>query len=629
MNEVTTLDVPSMDIPSMEMPSMPVPSVNVPSVDVPNFDSPSMNVVSPDVQDTNRDPFAQHVPLGEQLIRSGLATAAEVGAALEEQRRTGKRLGETLIAHGVLHESDLAGELAAMFGIPYRDLALQPPEPAALEYIPRAFCLSRRVLPVGIDDGAVVVAVLDPRDMQTNDDLRMLSPLPVRLVVVAPDQLRRAIERSFDDFGLVAPDLEVPKAPADVPVSIDADAAAAATGDVAPGAGRFENDGPVINFVNQLLRRAVDERASDVHFEPTEGDLRVRFRVDGILHDATTAPASLAPDILSRVKIMAGMDIANRRRPQDGRISVIAHGQRVDVRAASLPTIDGEALVLRLLQKDQSLLDISTLGFEANALARYRTSFEKAWGMVLVTGPTGSGKTTTLYATVNALNESSRNIITVEDPIEYRIAGIKQSQVNTKAGYTFANGLRAALRIDPDVILIGEIRDLETAKISAESALTGHLVLSTVHANNAALSTTRLVDMGIEPYMVTSALECVVAQRLLRRLCQHCAVAEEASAEELLELSKMSLISSTDETLVVRRASGCARCGQRGYVGRFAVQEVLVMDDELKTLVLERAPATAISAAARAGGMRTLLQDAFTKVREGETTLEECRRVLL
>jgi type IV pilus assembly protein PilB len=623
VNEVMTMDIPSMDVPSMDVPSMDVPSIDVPSMDVPSIDVPSI-----DVPEDNRDLFAQHVPLGEQLIRSGLATAAEVGAALEEQRRTGKRLGETLIAQGVLHESDLASELASMFGIPYRDLVLAPPEAAALDNIPRAFCLARRVLPVGIEDGAVVVALVDPRDMQTIDDLKMLSPLPVRLVVVAPDQLRRAIERSFDDFELVA-EVEAPRTAADVPLSVDSNATPTSVSDIASGADRLDTEGPVINFVNQLLRRAVDERASDIHFEPTEGDLRVRFRVDGILHDATIAPASLAPDILSRVKIMAGMDIANRRRPQDGRISIIAHGLRVDVRAASLPTIDGEALVLRLLQKDQSLLDIATLGFQPNALSRYRASFEKAWGMVLVTGPTGSGKTTTLYATVNALNESSRNIITVEDPIEYRIAGIKQSQVNTKAGYTFATGLRAALRIDPDVILIGEIRDLETAKISAESALTGHLVLSTVHANNASASTTRLLDMGLEPYMVTSVLECVVAQRLLRRLCQHCAVAEPASPEELLELSTMSLIEETDETLIVRRAKGCARCSQRGYVGRFAVQEVLVMDDALKTLVLERAPANAIAAAAKSGGMRTLLQDAFAKVREGETTLEECRRVLL
>jgi type IV pilus assembly protein PilB len=347
-------------------------------------------------------------------------------------------------------------------------------------------------------------------------------------------------------------------------------------------------------------------------------------------------PASLAPDVLNRVKIMAGMDIADRRHPQDGRISIVAHGQPVDVRAASLPTIDGEALVLRLLHKDQRLLDITAIGFPPDALGRYRSSFEKAWGMVLVTGPTGSGKTTTLYATVNALNDPSRNIITVEDPIEYRIAGIKQSQVSAKAKYTFSSGLRAALRVDPDIILIGEIRDLETARIAAESALTGHLVLSTLHANDAAASTTRLIEMGLEPYLVTSALECVVAQRLLRRLCTHCAITQPASPNELSELSLLGLVDdphgdSVDESvdgLVLHRSVGCARCGQRGYRGRLAVQEVLVMDDALKSLVLDRAPAHAIAAAAVAGGMRTLLQDAFAKVVTGATTLEECRRVL-
>jgi type IV pilus assembly protein PilB len=572
--------------------------------------------------------LALRAPLGEHLIRSGLATAAQVDAALEEQHRTGLRLGETLIAQGVLDEIELARALATMFDLPYRDLTLAPPDPAALTYFPKAFCQSHGVLPVEVENGVVVVALVDPRDMQTIDDLRMLSSAPMRLEVVAPEQLRQAIERSFDDFELVASDTDAASAAAEAPMSIDIRPVSSSSSDATPSEGRHDGDSPVITFVNQLLRRAVDERASDIHFEPTEGNLRVRFRVDGILHDVTDAPASLAPDILSRVKIMAGMDIAVRRRPQDGRMSIVAHGLPVDVRAASLPTIDGEALVLRLLHKDMSLLDIENLGFQADALVRYRAAFDKAWGMVLVTGPTGSGKTTTLYATVNALNDPVRNIITVEDPIEYRIAGIKQSQINAKAGYTFATGLRAALRVDPDVILIGEVRDLETARISTEAALTGHLVLSTLHANDAASSTTRLMDMGLESYLVTSALECVVAQRLLRRLCDACAISESATQKELLELTAMSLIDTPDHELVVRRAVGCARCGHRGYLGRFAVQEVLVMDDALKTLVLERASARQIASAAVSGGMKTLLQDAFDKVRLGETTLEECRRVL-
>ena len=568
-------------------------------------------------------PGGQHAPLGAHLIATGLAASVQVERALEEQRQTGKRLGEILVAHGVLYEADLAGALATMFDLPYRDLGLDPPDPAALNQIPEAFCWSRGVLPVGFENNAVVVALADPRDIQTLDDLKMMASLPVRLVVVAPNQLRQAIEKSYQKMDLLVESDGLSGVKADVPRSSDI-----SNIDVSPDVDLSQAAGPVITFVNQLLRRAVDERASDLHLEPTKEGLRVRFRVDGILHDVTNAPSSLRAGIISRVKIMTGMDIADHRRPQDGRVSMVAHGLSVDIRAASLPTIYGEALVLRLLQKDQGLLDIARLGFMPDAFSRYEKSFRRAWGMVLVTGPTGSGKTTTLYATVNELNVPSRNTITVEDPIEYRVAGIKQTQVNAKVGYTFASGLRAALRSDPDIILIGEIRDLETARIAAESSLTGHLVLSTLHANDAASSTTRLIDMRLEPYLVTSSLECVVAQRLLRRLCDRCKTAEPASPEELLELTTMSLIDDPSSDVSLYRANGCAQCGRSGYQGRLAVHEVLVMNDELKTLVLGRAPAHVIALAATAGGMQTLLQDAFAKVRLGETSLDECKRVL-
>ncbi len=543
--------------------------------------------------------------------------------ALEEQRRTGKRLGEILVADGVLYEADLAAALATMFDLEYRDLSLVPPDPVALVQIPEAFCWSRNVLPIGVDDQAVVIALSDPRDIQTIDDLSMLASLPIHLVVVARDQLRRATESAFqkmDDIGDV-----------DEPADGEADSAPSSDTqniDVAPDVHLAEAGGPVITFVNQLLRRGVDEHASDVHLEPTKTGLRVRFRVDGLLHDVLEAPSSQQAGIISRVKIMTGMDIADHRHPQDGRVSMVAHGISVDIRAASLPTVYGESLVLRLLRKDQGLLDVDKLGFSKAAFDRYKRSYERTWGMVLVSGPTGSGKTTTLYATVNALNIPSRNTITVEDPIEYRVAGIKQTQVNTKVGYTFASGLRASLRSDPDIILIGEIRDSETARIAAESALTGHLVLSTLHANDAATSTTRLIEMGLEPYLVTSSLECVVAQRLLRRLCDRCKIVEAAHAEEVLELSSMGLVDDPTAEVSLYRAQGCAHCGQRGYVGRLAVHEVLVMDDPLKALVLERAPAQLIAREAIAGGMRTLLQDAFAKAQLGETTVAECKRVL-
>ena len=574
-------------------------------------------------QEAESQALGRHTPLGVHLVASGLVTAAQVDAALEEQRRTGKRLGEILVSDGILYEADLAGTLAEMFDLPYRDLSLDPPDPAAVGEIPEAFCLSRGVLPVGYEDGAVVVAVSDPRDMQTLDDLMMMTASPVHLVVASSDQLRRAIETGFQGLDLVMEDEDQP---AD---GVGDDSSTRVSNiDASPDVDISESEGPVMGFVNQLLRRAVIERASDLHFEPTDAGLRVRFRVDGLLHDVAKAPASMRAGIISRVKIMTGMDIADHRRPQDGRVSMVSQGRPVDIRAASLPTIYGEALVLRLLQRDQGLLEIDKVGFAPDALSRYKHSYQRAWGMVLVTGPTGSGKTTTLYASVNELNVPSRNTITVEDPIEYRVAGIKQTQVNTKVGYSFASGLRAALRSDPDIILIGEIRDIETARISAESALTGHLVLSTLHANDAASSTTRLIEMGLEPYLVTSALECVVAQRLLRQLCDRCKTVSPATPEELLELTSMSLIDGSASEVLLYRANGCAHCGHRGYLGRMAVHEVLVMDDALKTLVLERAPAHEIAKAAAAGGMQTLLQDAFAKVLKGQTSFEECKRVL-
>ncbi len=565
----------------------------------------------------------QRAPLGVQLVASGLATEGQVDRALDEQRRTGKRIGEILVAQGVLYEADLASALATMFDLEYRDLSLIPPDITALGQIPEAFCWSRNVLPIELENGTLVVAISDPHDIQTIDDLSMMTSMPVRLVVVAPDQLRRATETAFQTMDLIV-DVDDVAAPNSGPTQ----AGDTHNIDAAPDVDLSQSEGPVITFVNQLLRRGVDERASDLHLEPTETGLRVRFRVDGILHDVMEAPSSQRAGIISRVKIMTGMDIADHRRPQDGRVSMVAHGLQVDIRAASLPTIYGESLVLRVLQKDQGLLELGKLDFAKDALDRYEKSYQKAWGMVLVSGPTGSGKTTTLYATVNVLNVPSRNTITVEDPIEYRVAGIKQTQVNAKVGYTFASGLRASLRSDPDIILIGEIRDSETARIASESALTGHLVLSTLHANDAASSTTRLVEMGLEPYLVTSSLECVVGQRLLRRLCNRCKIVGLATAEEVLELVSMGLIDDTTEPVSLYRAVGCARCGQRGYVGRLAVHEVLVMDDALKALTLERAPAQAMADAAIAGGMRTLLQDAFAKAQVGDTTFDECKRVL-
>jgi type IV pilus assembly protein PilB len=560
--------------------------------------------------------------LGAQLIAAGLVTGEQVDLALVEQRRSGQRLGEILVAQDVLYEEDLARTLAEISGMPYQDLNLEPPDPTVFDYIPEAFCRRRGVLPVRQAGGSLVVAITDPSDIQTLDDLRTLVTGPVRPVVTAPGQLRHAIESGYDGRLINEEEIAVDRAFEVAP--------AATPGDGLSVTARIgQDEEPVVAFVNQLLRRAVDERASDVHVEPTEGGLRIRFRIDGMLQDTMSAPPNFRLGVVSRIKIMMDMDISEHRRPQDGRMSMTMRGLAVDVRAATLPTSNGEALVLRLLRRDHDLLEINALGFLSEPLRRFKKSFQKPWGMVLVTGPTGSGKTTSLYATINELNVPSRNTITVEDPIEYRIAGIKQTQVSPKAGYTFASGLRAALRADPDIILIGEIRDLETARTATEAALTGHLVLSTLHANDAASSITRLLDMGLGPYLVTSALECVVAQRLVRRLCHRCKAVGVASPEELLELEEMALIEGHSTPIALYRARGCEQCARGGYLGRLAVHEVMVMNDELRMLVLERAPSEAIARAATDGGMQNLRHDAFIKVQSGETSLDELKRVLV
>ena len=567
-------------------------------------------------------PVDGHRTLGVQLVEGGLATSEQIESALDVQRRTGDRLGEILVEQGVLSDSQLARVLAELMAVPYRDLRLDPPDPDVAGRLPEAFCRRRGVLPVDFTGGFLVVAVSDPRDLQTSDDLRTLATLPVVLVMASKEALRRAIDSAYPR-DRSADDAWTPSSGSDGgathgPVG----------GQRSDAVGVASMPDPTIDFVNQVLTKAVSERASDVHIEPANDALRIRFRIDGMLHDAMRAPASLRLTVVSRIKIMADMDIAEHRRPQDGRMTMMVRGHPVDIRAASIPTINGEALVLRILVRDTGLLEMDALGFLPGSLDLYRRSLRKSWGMVLVTGPTGSGKSTTLYAAITELNVPTRNTVTVEDPIEYRVAGIKQTQVNARAGYTFASGLRAALRADPDTILVGEIRDLETARIATEAALTGHLVLSTLHANDAASSTTRLIDMGLGPYLVTSALECVVAQRLVRRLCTACSTAHAATPEEILEMRSMALIDDDVVELSLHRANGCPECGMTGYAGRIAVHEVMVMDDDLRSHVLQRSPAEVVARTAVAGGMQTLKSDAFIKVRAGGTTFDELKRVV-
>jgi len=384
-------------------------------------------------------------------------------------------------------------------------------------------------------------------------------------------------------------------------------------------------EAPIVKLVNTLVSRAVTERASDIHIEPAERDLRVRFRIDGVLHEIMTTPKSVTGAVVSRLKIMADLDIAERRVPQDGRVALKVGGRQIDLRVATLPTIYGEKVVMRLLDKDDAILPLKDLGFLPQSLRRFEESYTKPYGAILVTGPTGSGKTTTLYSTLNIINSADRNIITVEDPVEYRLPGIIQVQVNRKAGLVFGTALKAILRSDPDVVLIGEVRDTETARIAIEAALTGHLVLTTLHTNDASSSIGRLVDMGVEAYLVSSALDSIVAQRLARRICSRCRQPREATAKMVEQMG----FTEDDGPITVYDAVGCKVCSETGYRGRVCINEILLVSEEIQRMAVERRPSDEIKRVAVEQGMLTLRQDGMEKVRLGMTTLEEVLRVVV
>ncbi|HTZ08247.1 MAG TPA: ATPase, T2SS/T4P/T4SS family, partial [Acidimicrobiales bacterium] len=466
----------------------------------------------------------RRVRLGDWLLARGLLSEADVASALSEQRRTGDPLGQLLVARGLIDEEELYRALAGIFELPFRDLIQAPPTPSAAARLPESFCRRRGVLPVGFDGSRLTVAVTDPADVLTLDDAQVVAGAPVDAVIVTPSALRLTLDRAFTPGAARRADVE--------------------GGPAGPQSEEAQADARVAGFVEHLLERAVAKRASDVHLEPSGTRMRVRIRVDGVLHDAVDLVPAVPAGTVNRLKILAGLDIAEHRRPQDGRMTFSARGRTVDARVATLPTVHGEALTLRILDRDQGLLDIGKLGFDPEALERLRSSYTLPWGLILAVGPTGCGKSTTIYSILSEINEPSRNVITVEDPVEYDIAGIKQTQVHERIGYTFAAGLRSILRSDPDVIVIGEIRDTVTAKTAAEAALTGHLVLSTLHANDAATATARLLEMDLEPYLVASALSCVVAQRLVRRLCQHCRVPYEPTEDERLALDAMAAVAS-------------------------------------------------------------------------------------
>jgi type IV pilus assembly protein PilB len=563
-------------------------------------------------------------PIGEALVEAGFTTAEAVEQALATQKIEGGRLGDLLVRQGAVTESQLVRVLAEQFGIRFVDLEDQVADPDAGRRIREAFARRLRAVGIGWDGEALIVAMANPSDVFALDDIRTLVGCRVVPVMAVGAHIDRLLDRLFHDGA----GTETALAAATDEAQREQLREATAAIEVRGNDGRDETDeAPVVRFVNELLARAVHEGASDLHIEPTRSELRIRFRVDGVLRDLMAVPRPLQSRVVSRLKILCDMDIADRRAPQDGRAGIVVRGRRVDIRAVSFPTTNGEAVVLRLLDKSGSVIDIHELGFQPAALDRYRACYEQSSGAILVTGPTGSGKSTTLYATLQEVNRADRNIITVEDPVEYELEGIKQVQVEPKAGVTFASALRSLLRADPDILLVGEVRDQDTARLAVDAALTGHLVLSSLHTRSAAATPARLVKMGIEPFLVTSALQCILAQRLARKLCERCRVPAHPKDDVLARMGWTEADRARPEGATFFAAGGCETCGGSGYVGRFAIHEVMPITDKVADAITEWAPPAEIEAIAVRQGMITLQRDGLLKAAAGLTTLEELHRV--
>jgi type IV pilus assembly protein PilB len=569
------------------------------------------------VQPTRTVTTTERRRLGDILVEEGLLAPDQLARALEIQQERGGRIGQVLLEAGMVTPVTLLRAVAAQVGVTFVDLDSFPVDWAVTSSISVAVARRHSALPVALDGDRLVVAMANPSDVFALDDIRSLSGRQVVAVLAEPEQLRRAIERIGADDQVVA---------AAIKLAAEENAEDESPSDAARDA--VAEDGPIVRFVELMIGKAVTDRASDIHVEPTADGLRIRFRIDGVLHDTMHAPRTLQAGVVSRLKIMADINIAERRLPQDGRAAVRVAGRAIDLRVATIPTINGEAAVLRILDKGSVAVNLANLGFLPDTLARFETAWRRPWGSVLVTGPTGSGKTSTLYATLQELNESHRNIITVEDPVEYRLEGVKQVQVNTKAGLSFATALRSFLRADPDVMLVGEVRDAETAMMVAEASLTGHLVLATLHTNDAASTPLRLLEIGLEPFIVTSSLNCVLGQRLARRLCERCCEPFQPTGEALAAAGWRADLVEPDVDPSFHVAVGCHACAGTGYSGRFAIHEVLLASEELNRLIIGGARTEEVAALARAEGMRTMREDGLIKAAHGMTTLEELSRVV-
>jgi len=554
--------------------------------------------------------------IGQILVKKGWVSPAQLEEGLKTQAELGGRIGDLLVRAKVLKEEKLLEALCAQWQIPYQtELDIDQVDPALPEKIPLSFAKQHQFLPIKRNGTRILCATSRPLNLAPLDDLRLLLRAPIDLVAVPPSELMRTLHQVYE----LATD-----SPEEAISDFSGESLSALAEEMAEPEDLLDTDdeAPMILFVNSIFFQAVQQRASDIHFEPFEREVKIRFRVDGVLYNILSPPKRLQSALTSRIKVMAGMNIAEKRLPQDGRIGLRIGGREIDIRVSDIPTAHGERLVLRLLEKSSQLLSLDDIGFSKRDLISMNKLVKMAHGIILVTGPTGSGKTTTLYSALSKINSPDKNIITIEDPIEYQLNGIGQIQVNPKIDLTFAAGLRSILRQDPDVIMIGEIRDGETASIAIQSSLTGHLVLSTLHTNDSAGAITRLLDMGIEPFLVSSSVVAIIAQRLVRKICQECrAVYHPTEAE----CQKLGLRHTPQITFY--KGAGCAQCLKTGFRGRSGIYEVLLLDDELRGMILEKVDSAQIKAKAIAKGMVSLREDGAQRVLAGQTTTEEVLRV--
>lgn len=554
--------------------------------------------------------------LGELLVRENLITPEQLKKALEESKNAGGRLGESLAKLGILDETELADFLSKHYKVPSINLEEFEIDPEVLKLVSQDICNKHTIIPVNRAGPTLIIATADPSNIYVADDIKFLTGYNVEMVVAPESQIKKAIEKYYGKQASDSVMNEVMQELTDSEIESVEEEEDIDVKDLE----KATQDAPIVKLVNHILTDAISKGASDIHVEPYEKFFRIRYRIDGVLFEVMQPPLKFKNAVISRLKIMSSLDIAERRVPQDGRIKLRVKDKEVDFRVSTLPTLFGEKVVLRILDKSNLQLDLTKLGFEEEQLKLFREAINQPYGMVLVTGPTGSGKTTTLYSALMELNQITDNISTAEDPVEYNLPGINQVQINDEVGLNFAAALRAFLRQDPDIILVGEIRDFETAEIAVKAALTGHLVLSTLHTNDAPSSITRLLNMGVEPFLVTASVNAVIAQRLVRKICSNCKVEADVPPKLLIE---MGMDPEEANEVKCYKGAGCDRCNGKGYKGRLALYEIMPLWEELKEMILNGASAGELKKEAVRLGMSTLRASGLKKIKEGLTTTDE------